>query len=259
MSQSIDPGIEQLTEMLKAAERVVIFTGAGISTESGISDFRSPGGVWSRMSPIYYQDYVTSEESRRESWRRKIETDREMLGAKPNRGHEIIAALTESGRVSSVITQNIDGLHQASGVARDRVIELHGNATYAHCLQCAKRYELEPIKRAFENDGTLPLCEACGGLVKTATVSFGQPMPVHEMQRAEDEAQSADLFIAIGSSLVVYPAAALPGLAKTSGTGLVILNREPTELDRLADVVLNAEIGVTLEVVFNRLSNQRLQ
>ena len=115
------------------------------------------------------------------------------------------------------------------------------------------------IKRAFENDGTLPLCEACGGLVKTATVSFGQPLPVHELQRAEDEAQSADLFIAIGSSLVVYPAAALPGLAKTSGAGLVILNREPTELDRLADVVLNAEIGVTLEVVFNRLSNQRLQ
>ena len=252
----LSDAVDQLSTLLSTAESAVVFTGAGMSTESGISDFRSPGGVWSRMSPIYFQDFVASPDARRESWRRKIETDREMIGAKPNRGHEIIAALANTGRISCVITQNIDGLHQLSGVPAERVIELHGNATYAHCLDCARRYELEPIKTAFEKDGTLPVCSQCGGLVKTATISFGQPMPVAEMQRAEDESRAADLFIAIGSSLVVYPAAALPGLSKTSGARVVIVNREPTELDALADVVINAEIGVTLETMFKRLSNR---
>ena len=246
--------ISELGQLLNASTRIVFFTGAGISTESGISDFRSPGGVWSRMSPIYYQDFVESEEARRESWRRKIETDKEMLGAEPNSGHGFIARLDAAGRVSCVITQNIDGLHQRSGVSVDRVIELHGNATYASCLSCAKRFELEPIKTAFENDGVLPVCDRCQGLVKTATISFGQPMPVAEMERAEHEATQCDLFIVIGSSLVVYPAAALPGIAKVNGAALVILNREPTELDELADVVINAEIGETLAVVGQRLS-----
>ena len=238
--------VRELAQMLDVAERVVIFTGAGISTESGISDFRSPGGIWSRMSPIYYQDFITSEEARRESWRRKIAVDKEIVGAKPNRGHRVIVELVTRGKVSAVITQNIDGLHQESGVPEELLIELHGNTTYAKCLDCGSRYELAPIIETFEEDGTLPLCVKCQGIVKTATISFGQPMPEAEMARAELEARSCDLLIAIGSSLVLYPAAALPVIAKTEGAKMVILNREPTELDRLADLVLNTEIGETL-------------
>ena len=238
----------ELSQMLAEAKRIVIFTGAGISTESGISDFRSPGGIWSRMSPIYYQDFITSEEARRESWRRKAEVDKEMLGAEPNRGHRVIAELSRQGKVSTVITQNIDGLHQRSGVPDDQLIELHGNATYAKCLECGTRYKLAPIMASFEKDGTLPICTVCRGIVKTATISFGQPMPEAEMERAELEAKSCDLLIAIGSSLVVYPAAALPAIAKTNGAKMIILNRDPTELDTLANLVLNAEIGETLGV-----------
>ena len=253
VSGDVNNAVDAVARLVRDSERVVVFTGAGISTESGISDFRSPGGVWTRMSPIYYQDFVASEEARRESWRRKIQTDREMLGAQPNRGHEVIASLALSGKISSVITQNIDGLHQTSGIPPERVIELHGNATYASCLDCSRRFELEPIKAAFQRDQSLPICDHCGGLVKTATVSFGQPMPVAEMERAERESRGCDLFIVIGSSLVVYPAAALPELAKSNGAALVILNREPTGLDPIADLVLNAEIGVTLDEVHQRL------
>lgn len=241
--------VRQLSTTLKEARRVVIFTGAGISTESGISDFRSPGGLWSRMAPITYQDFLASEEARRESWRRKAEVDKEMLGAIPNRGHRIIATLANRGRVSAVITQNVDGLHQASGVPEALLIELHGNATYAKCLDCAARYELAPIMAAFAIDETLPVCTQCQGIVKTATISFGQPMPEAEMIRAEREVRGCDLMIAIGSSLVVYPAAALPAIAKSEGAKMVILNRDPTDLDGLADLVLNAEIGETLALV----------
>ena len=238
--------VRELSRWIDEARRIVFFTGAGISTESGISDFRSPGGIWSRMSPIYYQDFVASEEARRESWRRKIEVDKEMLGAKPNRGHRAIAALSQRGQVSAVITQNIDGLHQRSGVPEELLIELHGNATYAKCLDCAARYELAPIMEEFQKDETLPVCTQCQGMVKTATISFGQPMPVAEMTRAECAARACDLMIATGSSLVVYPAAALPVMAKNEGAKMVILNRDATEHDGLADLVLNAEIGETL-------------
>jgi len=238
--------VDELRELLAASRRAVIFTGAGISTESGIPDFRSPGGVWTRYRPIYFDEYVASEEARREAWRRKIETDKTMIGAAPNRGHLAVASLVQRGKVSAVITQNIDGLHQQSGVPAERVIELHGNATYASCLSCGQRHELEPIVTAFRKDETLPVCEACGGIVKTATVSFGQAMPVDAMLRAEEETRACDLFIAVGSSLVVYPAAGFPIQAKRGGASLVIVNREPTELDQYADLVINDEIGPTL-------------
>jgi len=236
----------ELGRLLRRSRRTVVFTGAGLSTESGISDFRSPGGIWSRMSPIYFDDFMASEEARRESWRRKIESDREMLSAEPNDGHRVIASLVQNGRAACVITQNVDGLHQKSGIPDEQLIELHGNATYAACLDCGARHELNPIMQAFQRDETLPLCKRCAGIVKTATISFGQPMPRAAMQRAEQEARRCDLFLAIGSSLVVYPAASLPGIAKTSNATLVILNREPTELDGLADLVLHSEIGETL-------------
>ena len=239
-------GRERLRELLHQTRNAVVFTGAGISTESGIPDFRSPGGVWSRMAPIQFDDFVRSEEMRREAWRRKFETDRDISVAEPNRGHRAVASLVSRGVVSCVITQNIDGLHQRSGIPEERVVELHGNTTYARCLDCHRRYELAPIRAAFESDGTLPVCEACGGLVKAATISFGQSMPEAAMRRAEEATLACDLFIAVGSSLVVFPAAGFPVLAKRNGATLVIVNREPTDLDDFADLVINDEIGPTL-------------
>ncbi len=235
-----------LETLLEECTRAVVFTGAGISTESGIPDFRSPGGIWSKFAPVYFQDFVASEEARREAWRRKMVVDRDMQEAKPNRGHRAVAELVRREKASCVITQNIDGLHQKSGIPEARIVELHGNSTYAACLDCGSRHELEPILEDFARDETLPVCGACGGIVKTATVSFGQAMPQAAMHRAEKETLECDLFLAIGSSLVVYPAAGFPVLAKRNGARLVIINREPTDLDGLADLVLNCEIGPTL-------------
>ena len=238
--------VEQLRSMIDACKRGVVFTGAGISTESGIPDFRSPGGIWTKYQPIQFQDFMASEEMKRESWRRKFATDDVMKKAEPNKGHIAVAKLVQKGKVASVITQNVDGLHQLSGVPDDLVIELHGNATYAACLECQERYELDEIRKVFEKDETLPVCKQCGGIVKTATISFGQAMPVEEMQRAQSETLACDLFIAIGSSLVVYPAAGFPELAKRNGARLVIINRDPTGLDNVSDLVIHDEIGPTL-------------
>jgi NAD-dependent deacetylase len=242
------PLIDQFSRLLAASKRAVVFTGAGISTESGIPDFRSPGGIWTQYQPIDFREFLASEEARRETWRRKIAVDETVSRAEPNRGHRAIAQLVGSKKVSSVITQNIDGLHQRSGIPDEQVIELHGNGTYAACLECVKRYELAELFAAFKVNEEPPVCE-CGGFIKSATISFGQPMPVEPMRRARAEATSCDLFIAIGSSLVVYPAAGFPAVAKQNGSRLVILNRDPTDLDYLADLVLNLEIGPTLGAV----------
>jgi NAD-dependent deacetylase len=238
--------MESLKTLLDECRRVVLFTGAGISTESGIPDFRSPDGIWSKFAPVYYQDFVASQDARREAWRRKLVIDRDMQDAEPNRGHRAVAELIRRNDVNCVITQNIDGLHQKSGIPDDRVIELHGNSTYATCLDCGSRHELAPILAEFARDESLPACIKCSGLVKTATVSFGQAMPPMEMARAESEALGCDLFLAVGSSLVVYPAAGFPVLAKQNGARLVIINREPTDVDGLADLVINDEIGPVL-------------
>ena len=241
-----DEDIARLREVIGRARRVVVFTGAGISTESGIPDFRSPGGIWTRQKPIEFGDFIASEEARREAWRRKFESDEQWRTAQPNRGHRAVASLIRSGKASCVVTQNIDGLHQLSGIAEARIIELHGNATYAHCLDCGTRYEIEELRAAFERDAMAPRCRKCGGLVKTATISFGQAMPPEPMRRAQEETLAADLFIVVGSSLVVYPAAGFPELAKRNGAVLVIINRERTGLDPIADLVLNRAIGETL-------------
>ena len=241
--------IGRLRSMIAESKRAVVFTGAGHSTESGIPDFRSPGGIWTKYKPIEFSDFMASEEMRRESWRRKFASDSVIKKAQPNKGHLAVAKLVQQGKVSSVITQNIDGLHQLSGVPDEKVIELHGNATYAACLDCAKRIELEDVRKIFENNETLPVCDQCNGIIKTATISFGQAMPLAEMQAAESETLACDLFLAMGSSLVVYPAAGFPDLAKRNGARLVILNRDPTPLDGIADLVLNSEIGPTLSEV----------
>jgi NAD-dependent deacetylase len=239
-------GRAALGRMIAEARDVVVFTGAGMSTESGVPDFRSPGGVWSRMKPIAFKDFVGREESRREAWTRAFSGAAGWTGAAPNAGHHAIAALVAEGKISLIITQNVDNLHQESGVPPERIVELHGNAGYAACLACGLRHELEDLRSPFVARGEIPLCRACGGLVKTATISFGQGMPAAAMDRAEAAARACDLFIVLGSSLVVYPAAGLPLLAKREGARLAIVNREPTDQDRYADLVLHDEIGVVL-------------
>ncbi|OHB29773.1 MAG: NAD-dependent deacetylase [Phenylobacterium sp. RIFCSPHIGHO2_01_FULL_69_31] len=243
MSSSDPSGRAELARLIADAQRVVIFTGAGISTESGIPDFRSPGGVWSKMKPIYFQDFVASEERRREAWERAFTGRAGWVGREPNAGHMAVARLVASGKASAVITQNVDNLHQASGVPSERIIELHGNASYAACLECGLRHELEELKALYQATGDLPACRDCDGIVKTATISFGQAMPAEPMARAEAETLACDLFLVLGSSLVVYPAAGFPIMAKRNGARLAIVNREATELDPYADFVLHDEIG----------------
>jgi len=234
---------QDLMAHVQTSSRVVVFTGAGISTECGIPDFRSPGGFWSKNKPIYYDDYMSSVEMRTEAWRRRFALEDEIGDVEPGRGHRAIAHLVGLGRVTSVITQNIDNLHQASGVPPEKIVELHGNTTYALCMSCGERHELPPIREHFEANGAPPGCMTCGGIVKTATVSFGQPMPEEEMLRAEAATLDCDLFIAVGSSLVVYPAAGFPMLAKRNGARLIIINRDATEYDRFADLVVREDIG----------------
>jgi NAD-dependent protein deacetylase/lipoamidase len=240
---------DALATMIAEAERAVVFTGAGISTESGIPDFRGPGGVWSRMKPIYFDEFVSREDKRREAWTRAFTGVMGWTGAMPNQGHYAVARLVARGKAGAVITQNVDNLHQESGVPAARVIELHGNASYATCLDCGLRHELDILKQSFLGRGELPACRDCGGIVKTATISFGQAMPQAEMQRAEMETLASDLFIVLGSSLVVYPAAGFPILAKRNGARLVIVNREPTEQDELADLVIHDDIGLVMSEV----------
>ncbi|CAN7452116.1 Sir2 family NAD-dependent protein deacetylase [Phenylobacterium sp. LjRoot225] len=238
-----------LSRMIEEARRVVVFTGAGISTESGIPDFRSPGGVWSKMKPIYFQEFVDDPIKRREAWRRTFTGAAGWTGASPNAGHLAVARLVRSGKAKAVITQNVDNLHQDSGVPPDKVIELHGNASFAKCLDCEERHELDELKDSFLKAGEIPYCRRCGGLVKTAVVSFGQSMPHEPMARAQQVSLNCDLFLVLGSSLVVYPAAGFPLMAKRNGAALAIVNREPTELDVYANLVLNEEIGEVMAEV----------
>jgi len=246
IAPDLDTAVNRLRDLIAEAERIVPFTGAGISTECGIPDFRSPGGIWTRNKPIQFADFVSSREMRDESWRRRFAMEDSFGGARPGRGHLALASLYRVGKVPGLVTQNIDNLHQASGIAAQDVVELHGNTTYALCLDCAKRYELGWVREKFEAAGRrAPDC-ACGGYIKTATISFGQAMPSNAMQRAEELAIACDLFLVIGSSLVVWPAAGFPLLAKRKGATLVIINREPTEFDEIADLVVHDDIGDVL-------------
>jgi NAD-dependent deacetylase len=242
-----------LAALLRQSRRAVIFTGAGMSTESGIPDFRSPGGIWTKMMPVEFQDYVSDPQARRVSWQRRFEMEETWNKVQPNDGHRAVAELVARGKVSHVITQNIDALHQAGGVPDDRVIELHGNTRYAKCLDCDGRVEIAEIRAHFDAHGDAPDCPACGGIVKTATISFGQPMPEGEMARAQAAALACDLMLVLGSSLAVYPAAGFPLLAKRNGALLAILNRDETPQDRFADLTIHGEIGPILRAAVQAL------
>lgn len=236
--------VEQVAAWLRGAQKAVAFTGAGVSTESGIPDFRSPGGVWSQNKPVLFQEYLASPAARYESWRQKSITHAEFQAARPNDGHKVLAQWEQEGLIEGVITQNIDGLHQIAG--NRRVLELHGTARQTACLDCGARFDADSMVRRFLDEDQVPPCPWCGGMLKHATVSFGQPLPENVLREAAALAESVEVFLAIGSSLVVEPAASLPRIAHRSGAKLVILNRDETPLDPLADVILRDSIGRTL-------------
>ena len=246
IASDLRSGVEQLGDMIAEASIIVPFTGAGISTESGIPDFRSPGGLWTRNRPIPFDEFVASATARDEAWRRRFAMESTFAAARPGRGHRALSALYKAGKIPAVITQNIDNLHQMSGFAAYHVVELHGNTTYARCIGCGRAYDLPWVRQRFDTMGGAPACTVCDEPIKTATISFGQAMPEEEMRRAAELTQRCDLFIAIGSSLVVWPAAGFPQMAKNSGAKLVIINNEPTDQDDTADLVIRHDIGETL-------------
>jgi NAD-dependent deacetylase len=248
IAPDLDTALARLQDLVHGAGSIVPFTGAGISTECGIPDFRSPGGLWTKNRPIPFDEFVSSQDARNESWRRRFAMEEQFSSAMPGRGHRAIASLYRAGKVPAVVTQNIDNLHQASGIPGEDVVELHGNTTFAHCLDCSERFELQWVRQRIDaGNGCAPDCPSCGGYIKTATISFGQAMPDAAVRRAQDLAQACELLVSIGSSLVVWPAAGLPLLAKRSGAMLVIINREPTDFDDVADLVVREDIGTVLE------------
>lgn len=238
--------LSEVQERIANTDKVLGFTGAGISTESDIPDFRSPGGVWSKYRTVYFQEFVANRDDRIEYWRQKVEGWPPMRDAKPNNGHKAFVDLHEQGKLLGVITQNIDGLHQKAGLPDDKLIELHGTTTMASCLTCGDRITMDEAVERVEAGDPCPECDACGGLLKPATVSFGQSMPEDAMERAGALCLECDVFITVGSSLVVQPAATFPVVAKQSGGVLVIINRTETPLDALADLVIHDEIGRSL-------------
>ena len=247
IASDLETAIDELHELVEGARVIAPFTGAGISTECGIPDFRSPGGLWTKNRPIPFDEFLASQQMRNEAWRRRFAMDGQFSAAKPGRGHLALASFYRSGKAPGVITQNIDNLHQSSGISAEHVIELHGNNSYATCLDCGKRYELDWVRGQFtQTREQAPDCTDCGGHIKTATISFGQAMPEREMKRAEQMTLDCDLFLAVGSSLVVWPAAGFPLMAKRNGARLVIINREATEFDEIADVVIRQDIGTVL-------------
>jgi NAD-dependent deacetylase len=244
--------------LIVKAQKIVIFVGAGLSTESGIPDYRSPGGLWDKYNPedFYFQNFVANPTSREKYWQMATEMYEPMKKAKPNAGHLAIVELEKLGRLDCLITQNIDGLHFKAGNSESKVLELHGTALFVTCLSCHKRYDRDDIQVRYERDKNPPYCEACGGILKPATISFGQSMPEYETAEAYKRSQECDLFIVIGSSLMVQPAAAMPSAAKQSGAKLVIINRERTNTDSLADIVINDSAGPTMAAIVAEVKKQ---
>ncbi len=236
--------VSKIADFILPSRRAVAFTGAGISTESGIPDFRSPGGVWAKYQPVYFQDFVKSQEARHRYWQQKCEGHADFANASPNQGHQILAKWERQGRLRGVITQNIDGMHQLSGSRK--VLELHGTARQVACLSCSYRVDSDEPVREFLSTNRVPDCPSCGGLLKHATISFGQNLSTQVIDEAVTWSGAADVFLALGSSLVVTPAADLPRMAKECGAKLVIINREPTPLDAIADVALHGALGELL-------------
>lgn len=235
-----------LTRLLREAERVLVFTGAGVSTESGIPDFRSPGGIWDRYPIVYYDEFLRDPEAQRRYWLRSRETYPVLAAAEPNPAHYAIARLDTLGKLLLVVTQNIDGLHQRAGLPPEKVVELHGNHHEVACIECGVRTPRQAIQAELVAGVEVPHCARCGGLLKNCTVSFGEPLPEAALRAAERAARECDLCLVVGSSLVVYPAAYVPAAAAERGVPLVIVNATPTPLDGLARLVLRGKAGAIL-------------
>jgi NAD-dependent deacetylase len=249
---------KQVAQWIITSKRTVVFGGAGLSTESGIPDFRSPGGVWDRYNPedFYFQKFISSETSREKYWQMATEMYEPMKKAQPNLAHLAIAEMEKLGKLDCVITQNIDGLHLKAGNSEGKVIELHGTAMYVSCLSCKKRYDRDGIQERIKKGVKVPYCDDCGGPLKPATISFGQSMPERETQEAYHRSSLCDLFIVIGSSLVVQPAASMPLVAKRNGARLVIINRDPTPYDDMADAVIHGQAGPIMNNILEEVKKQ---
>lgn len=235
--------LDDLAARLRRSTEIVFFTGAGISTESGIPDFRSPGGTWTKMQPVYFDEFMNSEEARIRAWQRKKESHELYKNAEPNIGHTSIGNLEKRGKLLGLITQNIDGLHSRGGISDERLVELHGTDRLVVCLGCGKDFAPETILARLVGDFESPRCDACAGFLKSATISFGQPMPTAAMERAQKFSEAAEVFVVVGSSLQVQPAASFPVIAKQAGAFLGVVNRDATPIDAMADYVYHGEIG----------------
>lgn len=235
--------LEQFSAQIRSHRNVVFFTGAGISTESGVPDFRSPGGVWTKYQPVYFQDFLASEAARIQHWRLKKATYELFKSVKTNIGHHAIRDFEHRGQLLGLITQNIDGLHKLAGVTDEKLVELHGTDRLVTCLKCGKRFAPADVYESLAEEFSAPTCDACGGFLKSANISFGQQMPAEPMRRAQIWTEAADVFIVVGSSLQVQPAASFPVIAKRNGALLAIVNRDETPLDNIADYVYHGGIG----------------
>jgi NAD-dependent deacetylase len=254
MAVTPEDGIAQLAALIADAEALVAFTGAGISTESGIPDFRSPGGIWNRYKPIDYQSFLASEEARREYWRRGRNTYAVIREARPNAAHLALVELERRGKLELLITQNIDGLHTAAGSSPERTIELHGTAHKVYCMTCGTEESRDSIGARLDAGEEIPACRVCGGILRAATVAFGEPLPQEPLRRAVEAARRADLFLIIGSSLVVNPAAQLPQIAADAGAYVAILNQTPTPLDGLAQLIVRGSAAEVMGRVMGRVT-----
>jgi len=241
-----------VAQKIKTSKHLVVFTGAGISTESGISDYRSQGGIWDKFKPVYFDEFMSSEESRIKYWEQRLDMEKSLSVAKPNKGHKSLAKLHELGVLKALITQNIDGLHEVSGIPKEKIIELHGNTRRVRCMSCKKLISWEKIQARIDAGDKAPVC-SCGGFFKPDTISFGQAMPVEETQRAEVLSSRSDVFVVVGSTLLVQPAALMPEYAKTAGAFLVIINLSETPYDKVCDVLIRGKAGDVLQKIVGQV------
>jgi NAD-dependent deacetylase len=249
--------VARAVSLIRGASAIVAMTGAGISTESGIPDYRGPGGVWETRKPPTIGDFVDNLETRREFWRRRLTDYPRLASREPNAGHLALADLERRGTLLAIVTQNIDGLHQKAGNSDRRVIELHGNAHHLRCVTCGTVFDAEEIQRRLAAGEEEPACTVCGGILRSGTVLFGDPIPKEALEMSLAVARACDVMLIVGSSLVVNPAARLPEIARRNGASLVVINRTETPVDQLADVHIVGEAGPTLSEVVSRLDSGR--
>jgi NAD-dependent deacetylase len=243
--------IDEIIRLVRESQRMVVFTGAGISTESGIPDYRGPNGVWARQQIPHIDTIRTDDASRMVYWRERRIRYPEMMAKQPNAGHRALVRFERAGKLLAIVTQNIDGLHQRAGNTPERVIELHGSTHRVRCLSCGRVWTGESVQQRLDAGNVDPRCPVCGGVLRVATILFGESLPERELRTAFAVAQACDLMLVVGSSLVVNPAARIPVIAKQGGASLIIINRTPTPIDDLADVAIQAESGPSLEVIAN--------